>query len=437
MPPLPFFTFVLLGAFLRKYWSSRDSNTLPTPPHPEAAFNKFRTLLEGDAYLHLSGDNGPGFRQVVLLVQPLLESYQTATAAARQPGTAPDQIAASGTIATSSSSSSDGAGGPVCQTAIACASNAAAKLASSHESTLQLTAAAKAMADASVQQVISAADPELPPPQPAAARAAVSAPQRLAPSPLPVHHPLPAAAATPLQHEQQLPAHLKLPASPPVANTIQPLLPSSYQEPGSVVAGQILTHLMAELEQASSPDRCRSVGLRLLDFAAAAGSDGAMSGGGVTSTQGGALAGNLGIRLGDALRHISACRVVAVDCEHADEIAATAGYTSAALGGTAAPAGAAKGKEGSGKPVSSSSRREGGGRGGKRLAMLQVMAPEVPAGGSSSSKDCSGVGWPARIYLIALPQQQEAAAAVVHQLQPMLTSSSLVKVMHDARQVGS
>lgn len=56
-----------------------------------------------------------------------------------------------------------------------------------------------------------------------------------------------------------------------------------------------------------------------------------------------------------------------------------------------------------------------------QLALLQLF---VPAAGIHSS--C--------IYLVEVPQQRQAAAAVMQHLQPLLEDEAVVKVMHDSRQ---
>jgi hypothetical protein len=161
----------------------------------------------------------------------------------------------------------------------------------------------------------------------------------------------------------------------------------------------------------------------LLDYAAAALLDG---GGGSASSSGfagEASSNNVGVLMEKCLRHISASGVVAMDCEQAEEQPA-----SGLVPPLAAAAARAQGTQK--QPCN-------GGSGKRQLAMLQLLVPRVAyAHGTSSSSSMGGGEWPARIYLIALPRQQEAAAAVINLLKPVLTSSRVVKVMHDARQVG-
>ena len=461
----------LPGSVLHLAWSQRGHGVFPSPPHPEYPYDRLKILLKGDPYLKLRQSGCQSANEVVLLVRQLLIDYEPAVAAPRRLNPAPLQPTAA-RANSSSSSTVCGSKDVQCQQSCAVSGVVNGQQQAPRDPTMSPSLPMSAPRCTPLSQAV----PCTPIPMQAgktqgspSAAAAVIPHQLLPQQTQPPGYatavstcctpPLPPAASSPpasatkwnkvqTKHQQQLGASAS--TSTPVASVspsaralpgLSALLPVTamhataplplgnpqHQQQGGV-PDQPSAHLLMELERMSSPGSCASADIVLLDFAAAAGGAGGISSAG--KAYDGTRGSNLGILMDNALRHISACNVVGMDCEHADPLPAVEAHAQAAGQAAAAAAGVKDG----GRVHSSSSSRGQGKK--KLLAMLQLMVPAVAAGSSPTSSSSAAV-WPARIYLIALPQPQEAAAAVFHQLQPMLTSSSIVKVMHDARQVGA
>jgi hypothetical protein len=125
-------------------------------------------------------------------------------------------------------------------------------------------------------------------------------------------------------------------------------------------------------------------------------------------------------QLQQVLVHLRAVKLCALDLEFAqpDASLAVASSTSSSRGGRAG-----------GRAANRAAHLD-------RLALMQLFVPATAAAVAAASGSSN---WqqqqqrPAAVYIVQVPEEPHAAAALLSQLQPVLEDAAVAKVMHDAR----